>query len=442
MAAEAGPNPDDVVGQPSIITIFISAHSVELEKNLNPGIEVRLLNSQAVPGNSNFEDSTSIQEKLVYWTNAFKTRRNKPTINVLEEGVEVLNEKAMAELKPSIVSEIEKTWIKRIRLEANGEMVPEQRALLIKQMQQIVTSGEPMDAFTSPELKDSKNQIRFQNIFLEKNTFQKLAKLGITDIQLNKMIKDWIDSQQADLREREDSTKSRISRVVKDKAYSLGPNPGEAVVDVKNSLYGIHLVQDSKNEAGIHTYPATGPNYSNLLMTLRILSTNDDVEITDDTTYNVFSNPSRPATKSASTSFLSSFVSSFYSSPVPIEKQPVTIKTKANEYFGPKLGWTNDKPDRPYQNTIYLSEIVQFFQEQGYDIVNIIDTGCRTFDMSKGVPIDALEKAERARKLIENERKIRRNNPFSRFGITSKRSKSKHRKRSKSKHRKGSKHTK
>lgn len=441
MAAVAGPadGPED---QPNIITIFISAHSVELEKNFNPEIEVRLLNSQAVPGNSNFEDSTSIQEKLVYWTNAFKKRRNKPTIDVLEEGIEVLNEKAKAELKPSIVSEIEKTWIKRIRKDENGEIVPEQRALLIKQMQQIVTSGEPMDSFSSiPELNDSKDQIRFQNIFLEKNTFQKLAKLGITDVQLNTLIKDWIDSRQTDLREREDSTKSRISRVVKDKAYSLGPNPGEAVVDVKNSLYGIHLVQDSKNEAGIHTYPATGPNYSNLLMTLRILSTNDDVEITDDTTYNVFSNPSKPASKSASTSFLSSFVSSFYSSPVPVEKQPITIKTKANEYFGPKLGWTNDKPDRPYQNTIYLSEIVQFFQEQGYDIVNIIDTGCRTFDISKGPPISALEKAERGRKLIEHERRIRKNNPFSHFGITSKQSKrSNYRK--KSKHRKRSKHTK
>jgi len=389
----------------SIATIFISAHSTEMKEPLVPDLEVRIVNSQAVPGKGNFESPESIQHKLIYWTNAFKTRGDKTTLQVLNDGIETINQKLIEELTPTIA-----TNMKPIRLhkDKDGNIIEKEQTTIIKMMKEILESGESLDVFfeSIPKL-NVKNINKFKKIIIEDNPFDKLSQFNVSDEYLNEIINIWISSQINKFDE-QTTNKARLDHVLSEKLYVLAPNHGEELHEVLPSVYGIHLIQDSKNEDGINLYDKFA-NYSNLLMNLQIQVTDDQGNVI----YNIEENveKEKPDSKSAL-----SAIASFFFSP------SVSIKTKANQYFGPKLGFS-DEEQRPFQNTIYLSEIIAFFKDQGYDILNIIDTGCRNFnpfDIEKikgGTRFyDELSHVEKQRKLIEKANKKLVRNQFSNLG--------------------------
>jgi len=159
-----------------------------------------------------------------------------------------------------------------------------------------------------------------------------------------------------------------VDPVLHEKVYVFRGNPDERSEEITNSFYGIHLIQDSENEGSIEPY--------------------QDGVITFDN-----------AIAGHSYSFLDHEGEAhyFYFEPRPVRRQTQLMKD-ALDYFTPLLhripNWAlikqGEKPipgnTTSYRSEIRLSEIIAFFQQQGYTVLNIIDTGCRNVNDEKYSP--------------------------------------------------------
>ena len=411
---------DKDVSKPHVITIFISAHSVELKQTYTPpeGIEVRVVNSQRVPGRSNYENPFSIQTKLRFWNDAFRNRDQASTIDTIRNGIDELTMQAETERQISIA--VREHWKPlRSRKDKDGNQM--EQAGIIERVRAILASEEDDNAFYNNmsshhlQIREEDPEDRIKEVEKRRAIFRHLLftlkdplgnyeffRAGYfinynMDTELLNATNEWL-AERIDKTDEESTNKPRLDRVINDKLFVFNANSDETTENIEASLYGIHLIQDSKNEAAIRPYRRF-VDTSNVLMDVK-------QELTDE-----YGDLERVIEYKAES----------------VRPKVPTIKTKANAYFGPRMGWhqdedEDDKLPRPYCNSIYLSEIIEFFQEQGYDILNIIDTGCRNFDpiedekRPSSVFDDQLSHVMRSSRIINKAKKALETLEFSRYG--------------------------
>ena len=367
---------------PKIATIFISAHSVEDPQHviaLPENIEIRMLNSQKVCGRHNFESPDSIRNKLDYWTDVFKHRYGTPatkkraatqtqsTFNVMEHGISEFNKlivprTSIASTWRPIVPKGEKYDDPFVKININQISYYNR---ILKRLKDIVISGEDLPYFIHilneldtddsvvmdivELIKKETDSTKFMQIILGYN-----PKLFAHN--LNYVIGTWKQHVLDDF-EDEKTNVSSIDPVLHEKEYVFIPNPEETTDDILGSFYGIHLIQNSEEEDAIHLYRDDEH------------ITNDNL-ISGDYTFKI-RNMDDPDGEKRKFTITSSRKKRDYT----------PFMLRAIEYFTPLINMKRDK--KYYKNTVTLSEIITFFQRERYNVLNIIDTGCRNVDAKK-----------------------------------------------------------
>jgi hypothetical protein len=423
MAAKASGDSSKV---PKIATLFISAHSLEFpdipvnievkDPSTPANIEVRLVNSQKVCGRHNFESPESICNKLDYWTDVFKHRyiknsaKKKSKKKVAETTYDVL-ERGVKEFNTLIVprKSIAETWrpmgikdrynypftIKNTNQSSyyNG---------ILKRLTELVSSKENIEKFIeilTDELdidpsvitdimqliQESKNGITFM---------QEIAVLGLesgVDISPNDLLyalNKWKSHALEDIHD-EQTNFSSIDPVLHEKQYVFLPNSDEKDEDVLGSFYGIHIIQNSEEEDAIHEYE-------------------DDEHVTYDNLISgtfefTLPNLDDPDGKGRKFTIKSSRK----------EKELTPFMNRAIEYFMSLINLDRKSKLYKYTHTITLTEIVTFFHSEGYDVLNIIDTGCRNFDADKTRHWDDITVIDKMRGISKKKYSVLREHPFS-----------------------------
>ena len=170
-----------------------------------------------------------------------------------------------------------------------------------------------------------------------------------------------------------DTNVSAFGAVIHEKTYVFRPNPDETKTDIEGSFYGIHLIQDSENRDLVYQYEDK--------------VTNDNL-ITADYTY--------PIKREQD----GEIVLEYYTpTSRPVRFQSALMKA-AIKYFRPLIIRKGE-----YGFEIKLSEILQFFLQSGYTVLNIIDTGCRNVDVDKTKSVSSLALEEKLTKSVEASKK-------------------------------------
>lgn len=179
---------------------------------------------------------------------------------------------------------------------------------------------------------------------------------------------------------------SSIDPILHEKEYVFLPNSDEKDEDILGSFYGIHIIQNSEEEDAIHVYE-------------------DDEHITYD---NLISgnykfklpNLDDPDGKSRKFKIKSSRE----------ESELTPFMKRAIDYFTPLI--IMDRGTTSFKHTIKLSEIITFFINEEYDVLNIIDTGCRNLDVDKTKQWDDITVIDKMRGISDKKHRTLSSRPF------------------------------
>lgn len=376
--------------KPKIATIFISAHSLEHPRRTFPidrfdPMEVRILNYQKVCGRHNFESPDSIRIKMDYWTDRFN-RYYKSTMAVLETGKADFN--ALHVPRTSIAPMWRPFTLKdkyedpSVPVDANQTSYYRKIVQLLKQ---IVDSDE-IETFTKILVRTlgvTEEEIEALFIFItnEIDATDFMSDIrGIhpdfTPYNLHLCIIRFIEHSIYELED--DATNlSSIDPVLHEKEYVFTGNSDETTEDILGSFYGIHLIQNTSEPDQVHVYE-------------------DEDHITNDNLISGNYQYMLPDPTQRTFTFQSSVRTPFM--------------REATDYFTPLVNM--DRGPKEYKHSIMLSEILDFFREKGYNVLNIIDTGCRNVDADKTKHLSDIEVTEKMRGVVDRRNKLSKKRPF------------------------------
>lgn len=368
---------------PKIATIFISAHSMEDPKNnikIPASMEVRNMNSQLLCGRSNFENAESIQNKLHYWTDLFNDRSKRDsTYSVLEKGVREWNAleepyapslaesirlpRRNAEFEhdlgrfSSIYHEKGSSGLKKFYTDSEFMARKQYYTQLLRAMNQVISSGEDLHLFYH-YLGINEDELPRVQAILDATSYVEpwisMYQLTQMGIELSYIVNALLRWKSTIMNEREghDTNLSSIQPVLFEKEYIFAGNPGEDPQEVRDSFYGIHLIQDSEDQTSIYQYPEGDHTitYDNAIAGISYYL--PEIYRSEPTDYIEF----KPRNVSKMTDFMK----------------------KALMHFSDLL---RRSLASGYKYCIRLSEIIDFFYQNGYTVLNIIDTGCRNVNI-------------------------------------------------------------
>lgn len=316
------------------ITIFISAHGIEYPDQKLCHLDlfnVKMIYSQSFPGRSNWTNYNDTNKMLYYWNHALHSDKeyDKEYIKNLVENSPLIEIKNIFELKKIRVFEVKSiTKIIRKIIDNNDDQYTN---LLLKSLD-LKMSIKQFNSLSNEE-------IYYIIMNIKKNKDEIITEINTI---INK-----INAKHIDIF----SIRPLLAIPIHEKEYHFCENPGEQTREtIKNYFYGMHIIQDNKVNSSVHLYDKTVNNLNN-----------------------VFSWPS-----------ISKDGEIIYFDNKENLKRNSTLM-RAYEFFH-KLANTPIK-DREF-GVIFLSEIIDFFKNEGYTNIIIIDPSCRNFDNDNDMDID------------------------------------------------------
>jgi len=323
--------------------IFISAHAVEQPEDpyVPTDITTRMIYSQLLAGRSNFENSESIQDELRFWGKRVHhtSSRKKPIQTVISDSISILN-KRLPKVEHSPLLKL-----KPIRQQKHHSMtylttILERARIIADSEETKIEWYEYFWGTIDPEhpcITDFLSVIQSDTLSLVKK-FELLSDMEISPNRLVRAMNFYIKELFYQTEDYE-TKRYTMAKPIYNKAFQLKPNFDETTDEIKNSFYGIHLLYDSKNTKSIYNYKNKPITNDNNIGGYSCTSPLDHTFL-----------PFKPT----------------------IHMRNVTADLAIERFTFDIMNHRN--------GAITLRDIVDFFKEQGYTELYVIDTSCRNFD--------------------------------------------------------------
>ena len=375
--------------RPKVATLFVSAHGEEFPLLSLPAVnipEIRVLYSQSCAGTPNYENDIGISTELIHWTKKFNTLPGS-TYDILEETKEEL------ESNKSIDKQLQDLGRTRDKKKQNPRIIREVLSNHFSDFyEKIERVLDDQGIYVSdPTLETSmkKNILKVSHDLHKAGLLQdivhaikhsgtttmrsKLRNMVFTDTELMALMTEVYE----DILNRQlhYSTKHySLKCPIMDKLYQVTSNDGEETLDeIKKNYYGIHLIFDSELGSDVDLYHGGILNENN----------------------NIISYHSIPSDHGGTPYLHTGDVKG-------------STALSAKRHFTQLISRDRDVGDYSIPaGCVMLSEIIQFFHDEEYIALNIIDTSCRGLVWKDPVIPDHLPEDQKTR--IRLDRQLTKN---------------------------------